>query len=154
MEFRTMIKITLYARQQNRHWCIEQSFGFCGRGWGLDDLEEWHWNLYNIVCEMNRQSRFNAWYRLLWAGALGWHREMVWGGRWFRMGIMCTLVVDSCWCMAKPIRCCKVISLQLKKRKKKKTSTNKQTKKKNETPSWQSCMGMGDVWPVDRDLSC
>ena len=25
---------TLYARQQNRHRCIEQSFGLCGRGQG------------------------------------------------------------------------------------------------------------------------
>ena len=24
--------ITLYAREQKRHRCIEQSFGFCGRG--------------------------------------------------------------------------------------------------------------------------
>ena len=35
-------------------------------------------------------------------------------GRGFRMGNMCTSVVDSCWCMAKPIQYCKVISLQLK----------------------------------------
>ena len=26
--------ITLYARQQKRHRCIEQSFGLCGRGRG------------------------------------------------------------------------------------------------------------------------
>ena len=32
MEFRKMVMITLYARQQNRHRCIEQSFGLCGRG--------------------------------------------------------------------------------------------------------------------------
>ena len=30
--------ITLYARQQKRHRCIEQSFGLCGRGRGWDDL--------------------------------------------------------------------------------------------------------------------
>ena len=30
MEFRKMVTITLYARQQKRHrWCIEQSFGLC-----------------------------------------------------------------------------------------------------------------------------
>ena len=28
---------------------------------------------------MNHQSRFNAGYRMLGAGALGWPREMVWG---------------------------------------------------------------------------
>ena len=37
MEFRKMVTITLYARQQKRHRCIEQSFGLCGErarvGW-------------------------------------------------------------------------------------------------------------------------
>ena len=27
-----MVKIILYVRQQKRHRCIEQSFGFCGGG--------------------------------------------------------------------------------------------------------------------------
>ena len=60
---------------------IEQSFGLCGRGRGWDDLGEWHWNMYNIIYEMNRQSRFHAWYWILGAGALGWPRGMVQGGR-------------------------------------------------------------------------
>ena len=77
-----MVTITLYARQQKSHRCIEQSFGLCGRGWGWDDLGEWHWNMYTIICEMNCQSRFDAWYRMLEAGALGWPRGMVWGGSW------------------------------------------------------------------------
>ena len=42
MEFRKMVMITLYARQQKRHRCIEQSFGLCGRRRGWDDLGEWH----------------------------------------------------------------------------------------------------------------
>ena len=44
MEFRKMVTITLYARQQKRHRCIEQSFGLCGRGRGRvwDNLGEWH----------------------------------------------------------------------------------------------------------------
>ena len=29
-----MVTITLYARQQKRHRCIEQPFGLCGRGRG------------------------------------------------------------------------------------------------------------------------
>ena len=77
MEFRKMVMITLYARQQERHRCIEQSFGLCGRGRGWDDLGEWYWNMYSIICEMNCQSRFDAWYRILGAGALGWPRGMV-----------------------------------------------------------------------------
>ena len=32
-------------------------------------------------------------------------------GEGFRMGNTCTAVVDSCWCMAKPIQYCKVINL-------------------------------------------
>ena len=31
MEFRKMVMITLYARQQKRHRCIEQSFGLWER---------------------------------------------------------------------------------------------------------------------------
>ncbi|KAB0372903.1 hypothetical protein FD755_015656 [Muntiacus reevesi] len=42
MEFRKMVMITLYVRQQERHRCIEQSFGLCGRGRGWDDVGEWH----------------------------------------------------------------------------------------------------------------
>ena len=30
-----MVTITLYARQQKRHRCIEQSFGLCGRAGGM-----------------------------------------------------------------------------------------------------------------------
>ena len=42
MEFRKIVTITLYARQQKRHRRIEQSFGLCGRGREWDDLGEWH----------------------------------------------------------------------------------------------------------------
>ena len=38
VEFRKMVTMTLYARQQKRRRCIEQSFGLCGRGRGWDDL--------------------------------------------------------------------------------------------------------------------
>ena len=81
MEFRKMVTITLCTRQQKRQWCIEQSFGLCGKGRGWDDWGEWHWNMCNIIYEMNHQSRFNAWYWMLGAGALGRPRGMVWGGR-------------------------------------------------------------------------
>ena len=96
---RMMVMITLYARQQKKHRCIEQSFGLCGRGRGWDDLGEWHWNMYNTICETNHQSRFKAGYRMLGARDMG-------GG--FRMGNTCTPVADSCWCMAKPIQYCEV----------------------------------------------
>ena len=77
MEFRKMVTITLYTRQQKRHWCIEQSFGLGGRGRGWEDLGEWHWNMYNIMYEMSCQSRFNARYWMLGAGALGWPRGVL-----------------------------------------------------------------------------
>ena len=37
--------------------------------------------MYNIIYEMSRQSRFDARYWILGAGALGRPRRMVWGGR-------------------------------------------------------------------------
>ena len=37
MEFRKMVMMALYARQQKRHRCKEQTFGLCGRRWG------WGW---------------------------------------------------------------------------------------------------------------
>ena len=44
-----MVTITLYARQQKRKRCIEQSFGLCGRGRGWDDWGKWHRNMYTII---------------------------------------------------------------------------------------------------------
>ena len=35
MEFRKIVMITLYVRQQKRHRCIEQSFGLGGREGGM-----------------------------------------------------------------------------------------------------------------------
>ena len=37
--------------------------------------------MYNIIYETSQQSRFNAQYWMLGAGALGRPRGMVWGGR-------------------------------------------------------------------------
>ena len=37
--------------------------------------------MYNIMYEMSRQSRFDARYWMLGAGAMGRPRGMVWGGR-------------------------------------------------------------------------
>ena len=78
MEFRKIVMITLYVRQQKRHRCMEKTFGLCGRGRAWDDLGEWHCNVYIIICEMNRQSRFNAGYRML--GAVHWDDPERWYG--------------------------------------------------------------------------
>ena len=71
MEFREMVTITLYVGQQKRHRCIEQTFELCGRGQGRDDMGEWHWNMYIIICETNLQARFDAWDRVLGDGEGG-----------------------------------------------------------------------------------
>ena len=61
---------------------FNESYGLCGRGRGWGDFGEWHWNMYNIMYETSRQSRFKAQYWMLGAGALGQPRGRVWGGRW------------------------------------------------------------------------
>ena len=110
MAFRKMVTVTLYARQQKRHRCIEQSFVLCERGQRWDDMREWHWNMSIITCETNHQSRFDARYRVLGAGALEWPRGMGWGERWegVQDGEHMYTMVDSCQCMAKPMKYCKL----------------------------------------------
>ena len=39
-EFRKMVTTILYARQQKRHRCKEQTFGLCGRRQGWNDLRQ------------------------------------------------------------------------------------------------------------------
>ena len=36
----------------------------------------------SIICDIDRQTKFDAWDRVLRAGALGWLWVMGWGGRW------------------------------------------------------------------------
>ena len=119
MEFRKMVMITLYVRQQKRHRCIEQSFGLCGRG------REMIWENGIKTCVISYKKRITSpglmqdtgCLRLVhWDDPEGWYGRVVGGG--FRIGNMCTPVADSCWCMAKPIQYCKVICLQLNKFKK------------------------------------
>ena len=60
MEFRKMVMMTLYARQQKRHRYIEQSFGFCGEGKG-GMIWENSIEMYITICEIDDQSKFDAW---------------------------------------------------------------------------------------------
>ena len=87
MESRKMVMMTLYARQQKKHRYKEQTFGLCGRRWGWGDLREQYWNMYNTICEIDDQSKFDAWNRALKARPLGQTRGMGWEGGWrgFRM---------------------------------------------------------------------
>ena len=109
--------MTLYARQQKRHRCKEQTFGLCGRRWGWDDLREQHWNTCITICEIDHQSKFNAWNRALKASALGQPWGMGWGGRLeegsgWSTNVHPWLSHINVW--QKPLQYCKVISLQLK----------------------------------------
>ena len=103
MEFRQMVTMTLYVRQQMRHRCKKKTSGLCGRRQGWGDLREYHWNMYIIICETDLQSR-----RCMRQGTQGWCLGMtlrdgmgkeVAGG--FRMGNTCTPMAVSCQCMAK-----------------------------------------------------
>ena len=64
--------------------------------------------MYNIMYETSRQSRFNARYWMLGAGALGQPRVRGGEGGGFRMGNMSIPVVDSFQYLAKLIQYCKV----------------------------------------------
>ena len=94
----------LYARQQKRHRCKEQSFRLCGRRRGWGDLKR-------IAL---KHVYYHMWFRLpvqvrcMRQGAQGWSTGMTLtdgmgrevGGE-FRMGKTCTPMPDSCQCMAK-----------------------------------------------------
>ena len=71
--------------------------------------------MYITICEIDRQSRFDAWDRVLRAGALGWP----WGvGGGFRMGTHEHLWLIHVNVWQKPLEYFKVISLQLNFKKK------------------------------------
>ena len=103
MEFRKMVTITLYAKQKNRHRCIEQTFGLCRRRRGWDVLREQHRNMYIIWGETDYQPRFDAGDKCLglmhWEDPEGWVGREVGGG--IGIGNTCKYMADSCQCMAK-----------------------------------------------------
>ena len=91
MGFRKMVTMTLYVRQQKRHKCKEQIFGFCGRRWGWDDLKEyWNmyimWNRWSVQLQYMKQGTQSRGAGTTQRDGMG--REV---GRGFRMGRhMCT----------------------------------------------------------------
>ena len=78
---------------------------------------------YITICKIDSQGEFAVWLRKLKQGLcinLEWWDGEEDGREVQKGGNICTPVADSCQCMAKPIQCCKEISLQ-KKLKKNKT---------------------------------
>ena len=100
--------------------------------------------MYIIICEIDCQSRFDAWDRVLRAGALGWPRGMGWGGRWegglgWGTHVNPWLIHVTEW--QKPLQYFKVINFQLIK-------INEKKKKKHFPLWWLSttkdpCIGFG-----------
>ena len=81
----------LYSRQQKRHRYKEQTFRLCGRRRGWDDLREWYWNMYIILCKTDDHYNFNAWNRVPKASTLGQPRGIRlgasgWGGHMYTHG--------------------------------------------------------------------
>ena len=73
--------------------------------------------MFITIDEIDDQCKFDGRSRALKARALGQPKRMGWGERWegcSRWGHTCAPVADSCQCIAKPPRYCKVIILQLK----------------------------------------
>ena len=97
MEFRKMVTITLYVRQQKIYRYIEQSFGLHGERRGWDDLREYHWNKYIVIYETDRQPRLDAWDKcsglVHWENPEGWDGKEVGGG--IKMGNTCKPMADS-----------------------------------------------------------
>ena len=104
-----MVMITLYARQQKRHRCIEQSLDSVGEGEGGMIWENGIETC--ILSYVKCISRLGLMHDTGYLGLMHWDDPEGWdgaGGGWevgggFRMGNMCRPVADSCQCMAKPI---------------------------------------------------
>ena len=107
MEFRKMVMTTLYARQQKRHRCIEQSFGLCGREGGMiweNGTETCIISYMKQVASPGSMHNTGCLGLVHWDDPEGWYGE----GGGFRMGNTCIPVVDSFQYLAKPIQYCKV----------------------------------------------
>ena len=91
-----MVMITLYARQQKRHKCVEQFLDSVGEGEG-----GMIWENGIETCILSRKKRIASLGSIqdAWCWCTGMTQSddigrMVGGG--FRMGNMCTPMADSC----------------------------------------------------------
>ena len=84
--------------------------------WRIDAFELWCWRRLLIsyvkwIASPGSMRDTGCSGLVHWDDPEGWY--WAGGGRGLRMGNTCTPVADSCWCMAKLVQYCKVISLQL-----------------------------------------
>ena len=89
-----MAMITLYARQQKRHRCIEQSFDSMGVGEG-----GMIWENGIETCKISYKKRIASLASMQGAGCVGlvhWDDLEGWCEGEFGIGNMCTLMADSC----------------------------------------------------------
>ena len=81
MEFRQMVMITLYARQQKRHRCIERTFRLWGEGEGGVI-----WENGIETCILSGKKQIASLCSIQDTGCLGLVHgddpEMEWGGGW------------------------------------------------------------------------
>ena len=89
-----MVMITLYARQQERHKCLEQSFGLCGGG-------EMIWGNVMETCIISYKKRIASPGSIQdpWGWCTGMTQRDGMGrevGGGFRMGNTCTPMAGSC----------------------------------------------------------
>ena len=98
MEFRKIITMTLYARQQKRYRCIEQSFGLCGKRRGWDDSNCIETCILPYMKQITSPGLMHETGRtgMTLRDRIG--REVV---KRLRMGHICKPMADSCQCMAK-----------------------------------------------------
>ena len=114
-----MVTTTLYAGQQKRQRCIEQSFGLCGRGRGVG----WYGRMTLKHVNYHMRNRSPVQVQCMILDAWGWcngttQREGMGReeGGGFRMGNTGIPVVDSFRYLAKLIQYCKVKN-KIKKKK-------------------------------------
>ena len=83
-----MVMITLYARQQKSHRCIEQSFGLCGRGKGgmiwENDIETCIIPYKKRIASSGSMEDSGCLGLVHWDDPEGWYREG--GGSGFQDG--------------------------------------------------------------------
>ena len=73
-----MIKITLYARQQKRHRCIEQSFGLCEGEGGMiweNDIETCIISYKKLIASPGSMQDTGCFGLVQWDDPEGWYGE-------------------------------------------------------------------------------